>query len=159
MSELASMNAKSIVKLLASEKDMFVFADKVAKAIKNGAIIFLKGSLGAGKTTFVRGVLRAFGFHGKVKSPTYALLEPYEIDQHKIFHFDFYRINSPKELDFIGVEEYFLPAFICLVEWPEKGESHLPTPDLLFEFTVKNETRELTITAHTKHGTEMLTQL
>src|SRR3990167_10723275 len=109
------MNYQAVVKQLPSEQDTFILAEQLAKLIANGAIIFLKGSLGAGKTTFVRGVLRAFGFHGKVKSPTYALLEPYEIDQHKIFHFDFYRINSPKELDFIGVEEYFLPAFICLV--------------------------------------------
>ena len=153
------MKQLSIVKQLKSEEETLAFAAQFAKAITSGATVFLEGVLGAGKTTFVRGILRGFGFQGKVKSPTYALLEPYEIDHHKLFHFDFYRINHAKELQYIGIEDYFLPEFICLVEWAEKGEDHLPMPDLLCEFIIKKNIRELTVTAKTKRGEEMLGKL
>ena len=87
-----------------------------------GVIVFLNGKLGAGKTTLCRGVLRDFNYLGAVKSPTYTLVEPYQIDLGHINHFDFFRIEHPDELDYIGLEEYFSVDTLSLIEWPEKGK-------------------------------------
>ena len=92
------------------------------------AIVFLNGELGAGKTTLVRGILRALGFQGAVKSPTYTLLEPY--DEFSVFHFDFYRIGDSRELDFIGIDELLAAPSIKLIEWPERAGDRLPIPDI-----------------------------
>lgn len=92
------------------------------------AVVYLRGELGAGKTTLVRGILRALGFAGPVKSPTYTLLEPYE-DQ-SIYHFDLYRIGDSQELDFIGFDDHMAARSIKLIEWPERGGHRLPQPDI-----------------------------
>ena len=92
------------------------------------AVVFLRGELGAGKTTLVRGILRAFGFRGAVKSPTYTLLEPYE--EYGVYHFDFYRIGDGRELEFIGIDEHMSAASIKLIEWPERAGGRLPAPDI-----------------------------
>ncbi len=92
------------------------------------AIVYLQGELGTGKTTLVRGILRGLGFVGAVKSPTYTLLEPYE--ELLVYHFDLYRITDSQELDFIGIEELLDTPSIKLIEWPERGGSRLPTPDV-----------------------------
>jgi len=103
----------------------------IARDCPAGAKLFFQGELGAGKTTLVRGFLRGFGYTGVVKSPTYTLIEPYEINGNEIYHFDFYRLNSPEELETIGLRDYFDQAGICLVEWPEKAGPRLGKPDLL----------------------------
>ncbi len=92
------------------------------------AVAFLSGELGAGKTTLVRGILRALGFRGAVKSPTYTLLEPY--DEFSVLHFDFYRIGDSRELDFIGIDELMATPSIKLIEWPERAHDRLPSPDI-----------------------------
>src|SRR5262245_22875149 len=120
------MAMKTYQHYLASEKDLLFFAARLANAVKGGAVIFLSGPLGAGKTTLTRGFLRGLGYQHKVKSPTFTLIEPYEIAGRKIFHFDFYRLKDPHELEYIGLEDYFLPDTICLIEWPEKGTAFLP---------------------------------
>ena len=107
------------------------------------AVVFLRGELGAGKTTLVRGILRAFGFRGAVKSPTYTLLEPY--DEYSVYHFDFYRIVDSRELDFIGIEEHMAVSSIKLVEWPERAGAHLPVPDLDIALIVEGEGRRAEI--------------
>jgi len=102
---------------------------------RSDALVFLSGDLGAGKTTLVRGALRALGFAGPVKSPTYTLLEPYE--EHRLYHFDFYRIGDSQELDFIGTDDYLAAKSIKLIEWPERAGARLPKPDI--EITLQTE--------------------
>ncbi len=103
------------------------------------AVVFLRGELGAGKTTLVRGILRALGFPGAVKSPTYTLLEPYE--DYGVYHFDFYRIGDSRELEFIGVDEHIETRSIKLIEWPERAAGRLPTPDIDIGLFVEGEGR------------------
>ncbi|MDO8315481.1 MAG: tRNA (adenosine(37)-N6)-threonylcarbamoyltransferase complex ATPase subunit type 1 TsaE [Rugosibacter sp.] len=95
-----------------------------------GLVIWLHGDLGAGKTTFVRGLLRALGETGPVKSPTYTLLEVHAISGLNLYHFDFYRLNQPEEYLDAGLDEYFSGTGICLVEWPDQAAPYLPPADI-----------------------------
>ncbi len=144
---------------ITSADEMQTLAGKLAACINNGAIIFLSGDLGAGKTAFVRGFLRQLGHEGKVKSPTYTLVEPYEVSGYHLFHFDFYRIERPEELINIGLHEYFLPSAICLVEWPEHALSLLPQPDLRCKIEFVKDGRQLHIEACTGKGAAILEKI
>lgn len=148
-----------IKKNLADEAGLLALAAAVASAIDESAIIFLYGPLGAGKTTFVRGFLRALGYQDKVKSPTYTLVEPYEIHNRPIFHFDFYRLNNASELEQIGIQDYFSPQAICLIEWPEKGFPLLPPPDLACYIAFAEDGREVRLEAHSPRGEKIVNQL
>jgi tRNA threonylcarbamoyladenosine biosynthesis protein TsaE len=118
-----------------SPKAMQAFGKKLAQALQKehcqSSIIYLCGELGSGKTTLVRGFLRAFGYQGKVKSPTFTLLESYQVKTQKIFHFDLYRLNNAEELEYIGIRDYFSSDAIVLIEWPERASSVLPKADLI----------------------------
>jgi tRNA threonylcarbamoyladenosine biosynthesis protein TsaE len=103
---------------------------RIAPALHGGMVITLQGELGTGKTTLVRGLLRARGVSGPVKSPTYALVEHYPVSSLYFYHFDFYRFTNPDEWDFAGTSDYFRDDAVCIVEWPERVASRLPTPDL-----------------------------
>lgn len=105
---------------------MLKLGGDLVKFCHPGAIIFLHGPLGAGKTTLVRGMLRALGFAGNIKSPTYTLVESYILHTFQVFHFDLYRLKHPQELLDIGLEDYLQPNAICLIEWPEKAAAILP---------------------------------
>lgn len=144
------------VKQLSNEEAMFALATALAKNIEQGTIIFLEGPLGAGKTTFARGFLRALGFNEKVKSPTYTLVESYQISGLVIFHFDFYRLLDVRELEQIGIHDYFSETAICLIEWAEKGKGVLPQPDLICYIDFLNDGREIKIEANTSRGKKLI---
>lgn len=143
----------------ATENELTAFASLIARHTKPGTVIFLYGPLGAGKTTFTRGFLRGFGHEGKVKSPTYTLVEPYEMPNQTIYHFDLYRLKDARELEFIGIHDYFSSTAICLIEWPDKGLPLLPSPDLSCYIEMKSEGREICFTASSARGEKLLRDL
>tara|TARA_B100000427_G_C15425424_1_gene558259 strand:+ start:108 stop:554 length:447 start_codon:yes stop_codon:yes gene_type:complete len=112
-----------------------VFSKKLlGKNVKRSIVVFLEGNLGAGKTTFTKGLMKGLGYNELVKSPTYNLVEIHETDKLKVFHFDLYRINDPHELTEIGIGEYLEEEnSICIFEWPENAQSLLPQPDYTIE--------------------------
>lgn len=134
------------------------FAQALARHPATGrALIELQGDLGAGKTTFVRHLLKSLGVEGRIKSPTYAVVEPYTLPGMNIWHFDFYRFNDPREWEEAGLRDIFASTGLKLVEWPEKAGPHLPQPDLLLRLEVlPDDTRAVTLTAHTPTGAELL---
>ncbi len=121
-----------------------------------GQRIYLEGDLGAGKTTLVRGFLRGRGYTGKVKSPTYTLVEPYELDNTPIFHFDLYRMEDEEELIHIGFQDYLQDSSIILLEWPEKAASLLQAPDLLLQIEIQSQGRILTLAANGGPASQLL---
>lgn len=141
---------------IATEEDMLNLGAYLANAVERGVVIFLYGPLGAGKTTLTRGFLRSLGYTGKVKSPTYTLVEPYKVKNNMIFHFDFYRLSHPNELDFIGIHDYFTADSICIIEWPEKGFPLLPAADVTCHISFNQAGREVCIEAQSDRGKEIL---
>ncbi|MGB5096562.1 MAG: tRNA (adenosine(37)-N6)-threonylcarbamoyltransferase complex ATPase subunit type 1 TsaE [Porticoccaceae bacterium] len=124
-----------------------------------GAIIFLSGTLGAGKTSLCQGILAALGHAGPVKSPTYTLVESYTLTHGNVYHFDLYRLIDPEELEWIGGRDYFDGESICLIEWPERGAGALPPPDLTLSLELAGTGRALWITAGNARGRALLAEL
>ncbi len=131
----------------------------LAKALEGGLTIWLQGNLGAGKTTLVRGLLRELGFAGKVKSPTYSLVEPYVISGLYLYHFDLYRFVDPEEWEAAGFRDYFNPQSVCLVEWPEKAAELLPGPDVEINLAASGNGRSVMLVARSEIGKQCLERL
>jgi tRNA threonylcarbamoyladenosine biosynthesis protein TsaE len=125
---------------------------RIARGLRGGLVIGMSGELGAGKTTLVRGMLRALGWTGSVKSPSYALVEYYVVSSLYFYHFDFYRFGDPDEWRHTGFAEYFRPDSICVIEWPERLGRWLPEVDLAARLEHADRGRVLTLNAMTPAG-------
>ena len=124
----------------------------MAVCIVPGLRIYLRGELGCGRTTMIRGLLRALGVRENVKSPTYTLVELYVVSRLNLYHFDFYRFLSSSELDDSGLADYFHGQGVCLVEWPERAGAALPRPDLEISLSYAGTGREISFTGHSEAG-------
>lgn len=128
-------------KFLQNTEETEQFGAELYEYLSSKSVVYLYGNLGAGKTTLVRGYLRAAGYLGTVKSPTYNLVEEYLINGKKIHHFDLYRITMPEELEWIGIDDYFNLQSVCFIEWPKRGEGFLPKPDVIITLTTQGTGR------------------
>ena len=133
-----------------------VLGERLASCLYPGLTIFLRGDLGAGKTTLARACLRALGYTGPVKSPTYTLVESYELPELKLHHLDLYRLADPEELEWIGIRDLADGQGILLVEWPERGVGGLPPPDLELALAHAGEARSARLGAGTAAGKRLL---
>ncbi|MFL3653909.1 MAG: tRNA (adenosine(37)-N6)-threonylcarbamoyltransferase complex ATPase subunit type 1 TsaE [Halioglobus sp.] len=141
------------------EAAMVALGARLAAVCEPGLVVFLKGDLGMGKTTFSRGFIRYLGHAGAVKSPTYTLVEPYQLGELQVFHFDLYRLTDPEELEFIGIRDYFGDMSVCLVEWPERGLGALPLGDLVINIAQQAAGRCLIFDAATERGRRVLARM
>lgn len=130
-----------------------------ARRLRAPSVIWLEGDLGAGKTTFARGLLQALGHQGNVKSPTYTLVEPYVLADCTLYHLDLYRLADPEELEFLGIRELAAPGTVLLIEWPARGAGFLPPPDLVLELAVAGNGRCATMDARTARGASLIDEL
>lgn len=139
-----------------TEQDLDVFAQRFARDLSPPLVIWLEGDLGAGKTTFARGLIHALGYSGRVKSPTYGLLEYYQLANLQVLHMDLYRISDPGELEFLGIGDLLDDATILLIEWPDKGDGWLPKPDFIFRFSYAETGRSLHLSACTPRAQSLV---
>ena len=150
-----------LVLCIPNDEAMLRFGNYLAAVCKGRGVIFLRGNLGAGKTTVSRGLIQGLGHQGAVKSPTFTLVEPYQLACGAVWHFDLYRLADPEELEFLGIRDYFAHDELCLIEWPEQGAGMLPEPDLALSISAIQdvEGRTVQVSSHTERGRTWSKQL
>jgi tRNA threonylcarbamoyladenosine biosynthesis protein TsaE len=153
----AAVDGRSV--FLPDEVATLALGNRLARVLEPGLFVALSGDLGSGKTTLTRGILRGMGYQGKVKSPTYTLVELYNLPKLDLYHFDFYRFNDPQEWQDAGFRDHFEPRNLCLVEWPERVRDLLPAPDMRVSLVVEADGRRARIAAETEHGKRCLERL
>ena len=144
---------------LPTEADTEQLGQLLAAELTPPCVIYLMGDLGAGKTRLTRAVLQSKGHNGVVKSPTYTLVEPYQIAQQQIYHFDLYRLTDPSELEYMGIRDYFTTDALVFVEWPDHGKGYIDNPDITITMSYDGDGRQVNITAHTDWGSKIINQL
>lgn len=145
--------------MLANEAETLALAARLALLLQGGMVLHLTGALGAGKTTFCRGLIQALGHQGAVKSPTYTLVEPYELQSLSVYHFDLYRLHDPEELEFMGFRDYFNPNSLCIIEWPERGLGFLAEPDVHIKLIADGEQRQVCLSSGSAAGQQIIMTL
>jgi tRNA threonylcarbamoyladenosine biosynthesis protein TsaE len=131
----------------------------LALVCPRACIVYLEGDLGSGKTTLVRGFLRGMGYQGKVRSPTYTLLEPYEFNDRTVYHLDLYRLADPEELEYLGLRDLLETDAVLLIEWPARGRGVLPAADLRVNIQYRQKGRRLELAANTRKGSKVIQDL
>ncbi len=131
----------------------------LAQLLPTGLVIYLQGELGTGKTTLTRGFLRGRGHQGAVKSPTYTLMEPYELESGRCYHLDLYRLGSARELEYLGIRDLLEGDATMLVEWPERGEGMLPAADIVVQIGYLDGGREVQLSATSSDKENLLNKL
>ncbi|AAV81172.1 tRNA (adenosine(37)-N6)-threonylcarbamoyltransferase complex ATPase subunit type 1 TsaE [Idiomarina loihiensis] len=144
---------------LANEEETLALAKKFSQVLQAPLVVYLEGELGAGKTAFCRGVIQAMGHSGAVKSPTYTLVEPYQLQGWRIHHFDLYRLADPEELEYMGIRDYFSEDTLNFIEWPDKGYGWLPGADIEIRIEYAGTGRKLTFSALTEAGQKIIKTL
>lgn len=144
---------------VADEAAVSHLAAAFARAMQPPAVIYLRGDLGAGKTTFARAYIHALGFEGYVKSPSYGLLETYHSGGQNVLHLDLYRIEDPEELEYLAIRDQFDATAVLLVEWPDRGGDRLPAPDLVLDFGETGVVRFIECRSCSSRGTELADRL
>jgi tRNA threonylcarbamoyladenosine biosynthesis protein TsaE len=150
------MNNYNFTQVLPDEAATLEAGQHFSQYLPAGYTVFLHGDLGAGKTTFVRGVLHGLGYQGKVKSPTYTLVEPYIFLNKTLYHFDLYRFNDEEEWEEAGFRDYFNANSICMIEWPEQAQSLLPQADIEVYLQHLTVGREIKFQANTSSAQQVL---
>lgn len=134
-------------------------ADIVKSKLKQGITVYLNGDLGAGKTTLTRGFVQGMGHIGNVKSPTYTLVEPYDLSDWQVYHFDLYRLADPEELEYMGIRDYFNDRSCSFIEWPEKGQGMIASADMVIDLAYFDEQRSITLQSASEIGQQLLLAL
>lgn len=154
------MSATEVCEIfLADENDTLKLGERFAQLISPPLIIWLEGDLGAGKTTFTRGLLNALGYNGAVKSPTYNIVETYPFKGFNLHHFDLYRFQNPEEWLDAGLDELITADSIILIEWPQLGGDLAPPADIILNITISSSGRTVQINAVTAHGINILNKI
>jgi len=154
---------KQLEYFLADELATIAFGNSLAQVVlaekQQALIVYLHGDLGAGKTTLTRGFVQGMGHKGNVKSPTYTIVEPYELANWRVYHFDLYRLSDPEELEYLGIRDYFSSDCCCFIEWPEKGAQFLSKADIEINMLYKQDQRIIKLISCSERGNFILTAL